>query len=76
MPGERQRRTLDAPAQQSAAEIVVKTPQAIKVDGVLINPHGLHDFLLAGGAMARKESLVQECELIVRPRLTVGRATG
>jgi hypothetical protein len=53
----------------------VKTPQPVEVDGVLINPHDLHDFLLAGGAMARKEGLVQECELIVRPRITVGCAT-
>ena len=74
MPGERQRRTLDAPSQQPATEIVVKTPQPIEVDRVLINPHDLHDFLLASGAMPSKEGLVQEREPIVRPRITVGRA--
>ena len=72
MPGERQRRTLDAPSQQPVTEIVVKTPQPIEVDGVLINPHALDDFLLAGGAVPHKQGVVHEREPIVRPRITVG----
>ena len=74
MPAERQRRTLDAPPQQPITEIVVKTPQPIEVDSVLINPHALHDFVLASGSMPRKEGLVQQREPIIRPRITVGRA--
>jgi hypothetical protein len=76
MPGEWQRRTLNAPSQQPATEIVVKTPQPIEVDSVLINPHDLHDFLLASGSMPREEGLVQKREPIIRPRITVGRAAG
>ena len=72
MPAERQRRTLDAPSQQPVTEIVVKTPQPIEVDGVLIKPHDLHDFVLAGGAMPGKEALVHQREPIVRPRITIG----
>ena len=72
MPGERQRRTLDAPSQQTVTEIVVKTPEPIEVDSVLINPHDLHDFLLAGGAMRRRPGLVRRRDPIVRPRITVG----
>jgi hypothetical protein len=51
---------------------MVKTPQPIEVDSVLINPHDLHDFLHPGGAMPRKKALVHEREPIVRPRITVG----
>ena len=72
MPAERQRRTLDAPPKQPVTEIVVKPPQPIEVDSVLINPYDLHDFLHPGGAMPRKEALVHEREPIVRPRITVG----
>jgi hypothetical protein len=72
MSAERQRRALDKPCQQPVTEIVVKTPQPIEVDSVLINPHDLHDFLHPGGAMPRKEALVHEREPIVRPRITVG----
>ena len=70
IPAKRQRRTLDAPPQQAMTEIVLKTPQPIEVEGVLINPHDLHDFLLAGGAMPRKEGLVHQREQIVRLRIT------
>jgi hypothetical protein len=72
MPAERQRRTLDAPSKQPVPEIVVKTPQPIEVDAVLINPHDLHDVRLTNGAMPGKEALVHEREPIVRPRITVG----
>jgi hypothetical protein len=41
---------------------------------MLVNPHALREFLLAGGAVPRKEALVQQREPIVRPRITVGRA--
>jgi len=71
MPGE-QRRTLDAPSQQPVTEIVVKTPQPIEVESMLIDPHDLHDFRLADGAMPGKEALVYQSQPIVRPRLTVG----
>ena len=74
MPAERQRRTLDAPSEQPVTEIVVKTLQPIEVDRVLINPHDLHDFLQAGGALPRKEALVHKRKPIVRPRITVGYA--
>ena len=67
-----QRRTLDEPSQQPETEIVVKTPEPIEVDGVLIKPHDLHDFLQAGCALPRKEALVYERESIVRPRSIVG----
>ncbi|BBY06263.1 hypothetical protein MNVI_15810 [Mycobacterium noviomagense] len=53
-------------------QIVVKTTQPIEIDSVLINPYDLHDFLLAGGAMAIKQGLVQQREPVVRPRVTVG----
>jgi hypothetical protein len=43
MPAERQRRTLDAPSQQPATEIVVKTHQSIEVDSVVIKNHALDD---------------------------------
>jgi hypothetical protein len=72
MPAERQRRTLDKPCQQPVTEILVKTPQPIEVERVLINPHDLHDFRLAGGVLPREEGLVHEREPIVRPRSTVG----
>ena len=72
MPAEWQRRTLDAPSQQPVTEIAVNTPQAIKVDGVLIKPYDLHDFVLAGGAMSGKEALVHQREPIVQPRIAVG----
>jgi hypothetical protein len=74
MPTERQRRTLDAPCQQPVTEIVVETPQPVEVDSMLVNPHALREFPLAGGAVPRKEALVQQREPIVRPRITVGRA--
>ena len=72
MPGEWQRRTLDAPSQQPVTEIAVNTPQPVEVEGVLIKPHDLHDFVLAGGALPRKEALVHQRQPIVRPRITVG----
>jgi hypothetical protein len=55
MPGE-QRRTLDAPSQQPVTEIVVKTPQPIQVDIVLINPHDLYDFLPAADTPPANEA--------------------
>jgi hypothetical protein len=54
MPGERQRRTLDAPSQQPVTEVVVKTAQPIEVDSVLIKPHALDDLLLAMDALRSK----------------------
>ncbi len=72
MPGERQRRTLDAPSQQPVPEIAVETPQPLEVDRVLIKPHDLYDYLLAGGAMPGKQGVVRHSEPIVRPRITVG----
>ena len=48
--------------------------QSIEVDCVLVNPHALQDFVLAGSAMPVKEGLVEQGELVVRPRITVGRA--
>ena len=72
VPAERQRRTLDAPSQQPVTEIAVNTPEAIEVEGVLIQPHDLHDFVLAGGALPGKEALVHQRQPIVRPRITIG----
>jgi hypothetical protein len=72
MPAERQRRTLDKPSQQPVTEIVVKTPQPIEVDSALIHPNNLHDFLLAGGLLPRKEALVHERQPIIRPRGMAG----
>src|ERR1700722_16946308 len=69
-----QRRTLDEPSQQPETEIVVKTPEPIEVDGVLIKPHDLHDFVLAGGPLPREEALVHQCEPVVRRRITIGRS--
>ena len=57
MPAERQRRTLDAPSEQPVTEIVVKTPQPIEVDSVLIHPDDLHDFLLGRRRDAPQRSL-------------------
>src|SRR5689334_24300219 len=45
IPGKRQRRTLDAPAQQPVTEIVVKTPYSVEIKRMLINPYDLHDLL-------------------------------
>ncbi len=72
MPGEGQRGTLDAPSQQPMSEIVVKTPQLIEVDSVLINPHELDDQVPADGAMLRKHGVVDEREPIVLPRIVIG----
>ena len=65
MPRERQRRTLDAPSQQAVTEVVVKTPQPIHVDRVLINPDHLDDALLPDGALAREEGVVEQGEPVV-----------
>ncbi len=57
-------------------EVAVKAPQRIEVNGALVAPHHLHDFLLAGGVMSRIEGLIHQREPIVRPRLgrsTIGR---
>jgi hypothetical protein len=72
VPAERQRRTLDAPSEEPVTEVVVKTTQPIKVEGVLVKPDDLHDFRLAGGPVPVEEALVDEREPIVRPRVTVG----
>ena len=56
---------------QPVTEIVVKTPQPIEVDSVLINPDDLHDFFLASGLLACKEALVHEREPIICRRITV-----
>ncbi len=72
MPAEWQRRTLDAPPQQAVTEVVVNALSPSKSIGCSYNPHGLHDFVLAGGAMPVKEGLVEQGEPIVWPRVTVG----
>jgi hypothetical protein len=51
---------------------VVKPPQPIEIESVLINPHDLRDFVQAGGALPRKQGVVHEREPIVRRRITVG----
>ena len=73
VPAERQRRTLDAPSQPPVTEIAMDTPEAFEVEGVLIKPHDLHDFVLPGGALPGKEALVHQRQPIVRPRITIGR---
>ena len=50
----------------------MKTPQPVPVDGVLIQPHDLHDILLAGGAMPRKEGLIHQREPIILPHNIFG----
>jgi hypothetical protein len=39
---------------------------------VLIHPHDLHDILLAGGAMTRKEGLIHQRKPIILPHNTFG----
>jgi hypothetical protein len=68
------RRTLDVPSQQPVTEIVVKVSHPIKVDGVLINPHDLDDYLPADGAMLRIQGVIHDREPIVRLRITFGYA--
>jgi hypothetical protein len=70
---ERQRRTLDTPSQPPATEIAKNTPEAIEVEGMLIKPHDLHDFVLPRGPLPGKEALVHQRQPIVRPRITIGR---
>ena len=72
MPGERQRRPLDPTTKQPIPEIAVKTPQCIEVNGVLINPHTLHELLPAGGTHREKCGLIHERKPIVRPRIIIG----
>jgi hypothetical protein len=67
MPAERQWRALDPPTEQPVTEVLVKPPQPIEVDSVLINPHDLHDQFLARARLAEKQQLVSEREPIVRP---------
>ena len=50
----------------------METPQAFPVDGVLVHPHDLHDILLAGGLMPRKEGLIHQRELIILLRNIFG----
>ena len=50
------------------------TPEPIDVEGMLIKPHNLHDFVLAGCALPRKEALVHQRHPIVRSRTTLGYA--
>ena len=72
VPPEWQRRTLDAPSQESVPEKTVNTLEAVEVQGMLVKPHDLHDFVLAGGALPGEEALVRQRQPIVRPRITVG----
>jgi hypothetical protein len=53
-------------------EKTVNTPESVEVEGVLVKPHDLHDFVLAGGALPGEEALVHQRQLIVRPRITIG----
>src|SRR3569833_2681943 len=72
MPAERQRRPLDSPTEQPVSEILVETPQAFEVDGVLIDPDGLHGELLSGGALTQKQQLIGERKPIVKRCSTFG----
>ena len=72
VPPEWQRRTLDAPSQESVPEKTVNTLEAVEVEGMLVKPHDLHDFVLAGGALPGKEALVRQRQPIVWPRITIG----
>lgn len=71
-PGERQRRTFDAPSQQPITEIVVYPPQPIEVNVALIKPYDLDRQVKAGGSMSRKQALVHHCEPIVQPLFRFG----
>jgi hypothetical protein len=51
---------------------VFKTPHAVEVDRVLINPHDLDDYAPADGAMLREQGVVHDREPIIRPRITFG----
>lgn len=53
MPGE-EWRTLDAPSQQPLTEVVVKAPDPIQVDGVLVNPDTLDDYMPSDRGVLRK----------------------
>jgi hypothetical protein len=72
VPAEWQRRTLDAPSQEPMTEKTVNTPEAVEVEGVLVKPYDLHDFVLAGRALPGEEALVHQRELIVWTRITIG----
>ena len=53
----------------------MKTLEFVQIEGVLIEPTDLHDFLLTRGTMPRVEGLVEQCEPIVGTHVTVGRVT-
>ena len=73
VPAKWQRRTLDAPSQEPVTEKTVNTPEAVEIEGVLVKPHDLHDFVLPCGPLPGKEALVRQRQPIVRPRITIRR---
>ena len=75
MPAERQRQTLDPPSEQPVTEILVKAPQRLKVNRMLINPYALHELPQAGGAHRQKRGLIHERQPIVQRCMTSGPPT-
>jgi hypothetical protein len=62
---ERHLRPFDAAAEQALAEALVEASDAVHVDGAVVDPDGLHDGLLAGGAQAQEHGLIGEVDQVV-----------
>ncbi len=74
MSTKRQRRPLDPSARHPVSEIAMKALQCLEVDGMLVDPHHLHELTAPCRAQQLDTRLVHEREPIVRPCITFGRA--